>query len=103
MIKPSVGRVVIFRNGASPHEEFAAVVAKVHGDRCVNLMVVDSIGNTAPRQAVTLLQDDDSPAGLPFWCEWMPFQKGQAAKTEAAEANALELGAAVRRAGLAGP
>jgi hypothetical protein len=33
---------------------------------------------------------------------WMEYQKGQAAKTEKAEATALELGAEVRRLGLAG-
>jgi len=35
----------------------------------------------------------DAPALDGQYCEWMPYQKGQAAKTEAAEARAASMGA----------
>lgn len=100
MIKPTVGRVVWFHpssNSASP--DFApapicaAIVAYVHSDALVNLAVFDANGNTHSKTSVPLVQDgDEAPAG--YWCEWMPYQKGQAAKTET-----LELAAAARAAG----
>ena len=104
MIKPTVGRVVIFKTRDNPDDEFAAIVCRVWNDRKVNLAVFDGIGNVISRIAVRLLQDDDHPADGAstldkYWCQWMPYQKGQAAKTEAAEKSALELGAAARTAG----
>lgn len=109
MIKPTVGRVVLFRRCAQWHQpgfivedptvEMAATVAYVWSDRLVNLSVVDHGGATHRVTSVRLLQDDDTPGGDSHWCEWMPYQKGQAAKTEAAEKTALELGAAARATG----
>ena len=91
-IKPTVGRVVHFyapiadiihASGPGP---FAAVIAYVHSDSMVNLAVFDSNGNACSRTSVTLVQEGDArPAGM--FCEWMPYQKGQAAKTEAVEAR----------------
>jgi hypothetical protein len=99
MIKPTIGRVVLFKRADAPNQEFPAIICYVHSDRMVNLAIWDANGNPVPQTSVSLLQDDDRPAGDAFWCEWMPYQKGQAAKTEAAEATALELGAAARAAG----
>jgi len=84
MIKPTVGRVVWFYYSTAPKEPLAAIVAKVHSDRKVNLMVIDEDGSTNGVTSVRLLQDDDKPED-DFWCAWMPYQLGQAAKTEAAE------------------
>ena len=84
MIKPTVGRVVWFYTGVVK-EPCAAIIAKVHSDRMVNLMVIDEDGDPYGQTSVRLLQDDDKPAGEAFWCAWMPYQLGQAAKTEAAE------------------
>ena len=89
IIKPTVGRVVWF-NQCTPdvfpgsHEYRAAIVAYVFSDRLVNLMVIDANGNTHSRTSITLVQDGDE---VPTWahCVWMPYQKGQAAKTEALE------------------
>jgi hypothetical protein len=47
----------------------------------------DAGGNLFPRTSVWLRQDDDPPP-TGMYCEWMPYQKGQAAKTEALEAAA---------------
>jgi len=63
LIRPTVGRVVWFHQGTAgifpgSEDTRAAIVAHVHGDP------IPTSG---------------------FYCEWMPYQKGQAAKTEAAE------------------
>jgi hypothetical protein len=98
MISPTPGRVVWYVPGASESADFAdpsngdpcaAIVARVWSDRMVNLAVFDANGKTHSRCSVKLLQDDDKPdyEGQPH-AMWMPYQKGQAAKTEALEAKA---------------
>ena len=89
MIKPTVGRVVWFyKHTAGQHKgPLAAHVAFVHHDSMVNLMVIDEDGN--PRSAThVLLVQEGGPLPFANYCEWMPYQKGQAAKTEALEAQA---------------
>lgn len=69
----------------------AAMVVAVHGPRMVNLIVFDANGHFFPVSSRTLLQDNDPVEAVPpegGYCEWMPYQKGQAAKTEALEAAA---------------
>lgn len=89
IITPTPGRVVWFypaehdgigRLGGQP---LAAIVAGVHNDRLVNLAVFDAYGNTQQRSNVPLVQPSDAnrPAGG-AWAEWMPYQIGQAAKTQ---------------------
>lgn len=95
IIKPTVGRKVWYRhpngmililpdgtqfspvqNGDQPLD---ATVIYVWGDRMVNLDVTDHAGNRFIATSVTLLQDGD--ACFPgAYAEWMPYQKGQAAK-----------------------
>lgn len=94
MIKPSIGRVVWFtpssNTGSSdfaPGAPLAAIVAHVHSDQLVNLAVFDANGVAHSRTSVTLLQDDDIAQEHGYYAEWMPFQKGQAAQTEAYEAK----------------
>lgn len=98
MIIPSNGRIVWYtparvndadrnitqHNGIVP---LAAMVVHVWGDRMVNLVVFDSKGAVWSRANVTLLQDDDPKPEEGRFCSWMPYQKSQAAKTEALEAN----------------
>lgn len=96
MISPTVGRIVWYR----PAQGFdtamtvydwlkplAATVAYVWSDTCVNLSVVDHAGVVHQKTSVHLHQGDGPCASSPF-CQWMPYQKGQAAKTEALEAKA---------------
>lgn len=96
MIKPTVGRVVWYhpgagadsymvRNGADP---MAAIVTAVHSDTLVNLVVFDANGIPNSRTSVRLIQEGEGVEPSDRYCEWMPFQKGQAAKTEHAEAVA---------------
>lgn len=89
MIQPTVGRVVWFRPAENDYrvtadvpianEPLAAIVAKVHGDRLVNLCVIDQLGRSHARQNVPLLQDDDAKPDEGCFCCWMPYQKQKAA------------------------
>jgi hypothetical protein len=89
MISPTIGRVVWFyEHGATQlqanEQPCSAQVAYVHSDRCINIGYFDHNGVAKSQTSVPLLQDDDdAPAG--FFCMWMPYQKGQAAKAEALE------------------
>ena len=93
MIKPTVGRVVWYHpdrnsaeSGFASSETCAAIIAHVWSDTCVNLAVFDANGVAHNRTSVYLLQDGSERPGSSY-CEWMPYQKGQAAKTEALEAK----------------
>lgn len=98
MIKPTVGRIVWYRPDEqdritmSIHEggqPLSATVCHVWSDTCVNLSVIDSDGGCHKRTSVTLRQSDEPWAGGRH-CEWMPYQKGQAAKTEELERSVKE-------------
>jgi len=92
MIKPTIGRVVWFwdKSPDRPQQSqaHAALVTYVHSDTMVNLAVFDAGGHSHPHGSVLLVQDADSEVPAGPYCEWMPYQKGQAAKTEALEAAA---------------
>jgi hypothetical protein len=100
MIKPSIGRVVWFHEGKTlktvPGTEgpdpLAAIVVKVWSDRLVNLVVFDANGGPHQRTSITLVQEEDILPTSGRYCEWMPFQKGQAAKTEALEKQVAQEG-----------
>lgn len=89
MIKPTVGRVVLYRPHPmldstpivdAPDTRYAATVAYVHSDKFVNLSVVDSNGNQFAREHVELVQDNEPHVGQ---CEWMPYQKAVASGAQA--------------------
>lgn len=94
MIKPSVGRVVWFYPhvdaGRDPNgQPLAALVAKVIDDSTINLLAVGADGTPFAAQHVPLLQGGELAADPDAArAEWMPYQKGQAAKTEALQAAA---------------
>lgn len=97
MIKPTVGRVVWYRpNGADMHMNIedadqpcmAQIVYPHRGDERVNLIVHDHLGYDYARTGVVLVQEGGTVPPGEAYCEWMPYQKGQAAKTEQAEAAA---------------
>lgn len=92
-ITPTPGRIVWYHpaqnDGMSTlyEQPLAAIVCCVWDDRRVNLSVFDANGNSHSRKDVTLVQPgDEKPNGS--YAEWMPYQLGQAAKTEAALAVA---------------
>ena len=57
----------------------------------VNVAGFDANGNPFKATSVQLLQDDDQPNTVGAYAEWMPYQKGQAEKTEQLEAAAKTL------------
>ena len=90
MIKPTVGRVVLFHPAPTdgmmrllsdqPH---AAMGVFVYSETKVNLVVYDHYGVPHQRTGIQLVQGDEPRESS--YAEWMPYQKGQAAKTEALE------------------
>jgi len=86
MIKPTIGRVVLVHRGKSEQAE-PALVAFVWSDRMVNVGGFDNNGTPFAATSMQLLQDDDTPQNPNYYAEWMPYQKGQSAKTEALEAQ----------------
>ena len=91
MIKPTIGRVVWYHPAsvAPVIQPQAALIAWVWSDSCVNLAVFDADGVASNKTSV-LLWDSGSDVNRPSqdYCEWMPYQQGQAAKAEAAEKQA---------------
>lgn len=95
IIIPTVGRVVWFYPEGSQRTDapLAAIVTCVWSPICVNLAIFDANGNSIhnPPTSILLVQADGygNPGGGP-WCCWMPYQKGQAAKTESLETSLKE-------------
>lgn len=93
IIKPTIGRMVWYRprvadtnmlvigtRGLLSAQPLAAQICGVWSDTCVNLSILDASGNRHTRPSVLLVQ-----AGAPMpdgggYCEWMPYQVGQAQK-----------------------
>lgn len=93
--RPTVGRIVHVTIPDIRYAPLAAIVAWVseYDDLVVNLTVANFDGTTGPLQGVkhaSLSRHADEP----HW-DWMEFQKGQAAKTEALEAKLKEQNPAV--------
>ena len=94
IIKPTIGRKVWYRHDGNPTTDIMggmlhpiaysdqpmdATVIYVWGDRMVNLRIVDHAGNAFSLASITLVQEGDAtPGGC--YCEWMPYQQGQARK-----------------------
>ena len=84
MIKPTVGRVVWFYKywANTGHKgPLAAIVSCVHSDSMVSLMDIGESGTTFGEQSVRLVQENEEVPEANYCC-WMPFQIGQAKKTE---------------------
>lgn len=86
MISPTIGRVVLVHRPGMSDQREPALVSYVWNDRMINVGGFDKNGIPFFATSMKLLQDDDKPdfEGQPY-AEWMPYQKGQAAKTEALE------------------
>ena len=83
MIPPTIGRIVWFHPPRNEHVHGgtlqAAIVCFVHNERLVNLAVFDHQGRQYPATSIELWQGDtDRPKD--YYCEWMPYQIGQAAR-----------------------
>lgn len=87
MIKPTVGRVLHFFNARRMVPQ-AAIIVHVHNDHDINVIAFEPNGNLEPRLNVPLIHDtEDAPDG--HYAAWMPYQHGQAAKTDALEEDLL--------------
>ena len=99
MIKPTIGRVVWVQNrygSTDTSQPEPALISYVWSDTMINVGGFDHNGMPFNSTSLRLRQDDeDAPQGA--YAEWMPYQKGQAAKTET-----LEIAAAARAAGPTG-
>lgn len=96
IIKPTVGRVVwywpspdeirghygfrYYSDLQRPPQPCDAHVLYVHDDRLVNLLVMDHYGNPHVRTSTILVQEDDPKPDDRGFCQWMPYQVGQAKK-----------------------
>lgn len=97
MIPPTNGRVCLYHPGTidrhtmivRDEQPMSASIAYVWNDRLISVSVADHNGNTYGRARVQLLQPgDEPPAPGTAFCTWMPYQLGQAGKTEEAEKRA---------------
>jgi hypothetical protein len=91
MINPTIGRVVWYRPGAhetnlASDQPLAAIITYVHSDDKINLVVFGK-GGDCHRRASVPLWNGEGDAPTIVHAEWMPYQKGQAEKTEEAEAK----------------
>jgi hypothetical protein len=90
-IVPTIGRKIWYWPAPGegvvhdPKQAFDATVVCVHGHDRVNLAVKDHDGSQRNRGNVVLWNGVGDEPSRPY-AAWMPYQKGQAAKTEAAEA-----------------
>ena len=88
MITPTVGRVVWVRGrvrGSDVGQPEAALVTYVHSDTLINVAGFDYNGGHFALTSLYLNQDGPAPSDGRWWAEWMPYQKGQAARTEQLE------------------
>ena len=88
LITPTPARMVHYHpaEGELPAYAYAptlaAIVCYVHSNSLVNLCVFDKQGQQHARVMVTLVQPggDVEAVRMGPWCEWMPYQVGQAGK-----------------------
>ncbi len=96
MIKPTVGRVILFHAGAHQHvcslhadgtrQPVPALITAVHSDTLINIGGFDANGVPFAATSVQLVQPgEQEPNDDTSFAYWMDYQKGQAAKTEALE------------------
>jgi hypothetical protein len=88
MIKPTIGRIVWYHplNSTPEQQPLAAIIVYVWSDTCVNLGIFSPEGLADHVTSVSLYQGD-GPKPYEQYAEWMPYQQGQAAKTEQLKAQ----------------
>lgn len=94
MIKPEVGRVILFWPGPQTpgichdfKKPYSGRIAYPWNDRMINVEYIDHNGTHHRTTSVQLLQDNDpKPDGVPF-ATWMPYQVEQAKVHDRAPKN----------------
>jgi hypothetical protein len=94
-IEPTIGRIVWFFPAVddgrhADGQPFSAMIAGVNDDGTINLLVAARDGSPYGAQNVALKQDGDEIDLDAAHAAWMPYQKGQAAKTEALQASTTQ-------------
>lgn len=87
MIKPTIGRVVLFNDGMSD-QRVPALITYVHSDDKINIGGHNKCGSPIAQTDVHLCQEGE--VCQKYQAEWMIFQKGQAKKTEELEEKIAE-------------
>lgn len=93
IIKPTIGRVIWYYRKADQTHPNVGLIAYVHSDTLINVGGFDHDGDPFKATSVPLVQPTETERGLGVtsvpvhghFATWMPYQKGQAAKTEALE------------------
>jgi hypothetical protein len=101
MITPTVGRVILFHPAIAEGQTrdpdpYPGFVCRVNPDGTINVGGFNAFGTSYGQNNVQLLQDDEAAPATAAYAEWMPYQKGQAAKPESIlarmEAEMKEIG-----------
>lgn len=96
MISPTIGRVILVNSGQQGASgPWPCFVTKVYGDRCINAAGFNEWGTSVSYSSLPLIQDDDAPPTAGAYAEWMPYQKGQAAKALEQQARDAGPGTAI--------
>ena len=95
MIKPSIGSIMWYwpEKHLRSDQPWPAIVSYVHSDNLVNVSVWNKDGHAQNGRTSVPVVQDGSPytVGNSPYVEWMPYQKGQAAKAEKAEGDLAEV------------
>lgn len=99
IIEPTVGRKVWYRPSEDDKagrgdtaietvndQPVDATVVAVWSPRLVNLAIFDAVGGHHMRRSVTMVQPGDVLPANGHYCEWMPYQVGQAKQAASAQA-----------------
>jgi len=76
---PTVGRIVLFHD-ADHIDPFPAMVVGV-GPGALSIAYLHVFMHDGARSMEDVAHASEADGGEPYW-DWMPYQKGQAAKTE---------------------
>lgn len=81
MIKPTIGRVVWYKDSSISDQMMPALICYVWNDGMVNLAVHNGNGESFSKTSVPLFHGDagNCPESV---CCWMPYQKQQAESTK---------------------
>lgn len=73
MIKPTIGRVVLYHDPLMSDQPMPAIVCYVWSDHCVNLAIFDGNGGATGKTSVSLVQPESERPASPH-ATWMPYQ-----------------------------
>ena len=73
MIKPSIGRVVLFHPSKKSELVYDAHICFVHNDALINVGGFDNNGNAYGATSVALLQEGDEAPNFGAYATWMPY------------------------------